>query len=172
MQTYFIPLLAALALPLAAQSSRVERPLSLEAGLFLPNYNRLGPDAGIYAAAGYAFPLRPDVTLVGQVRGAYQSVSQGGASGDGGFNPIPPGDLTVLSLFVNARYQPTGSRLFGGAGLGIGRANRVDADGHTGLLFALEGGYDLSKSVYVTARYEFAGADTLRAGYVGLGFRL
>lgn len=154
-----------------AQTSRIERPLSLEVGAFLPDNNRTDfpKDVGVYAALGYSFHRVKAVTLSAQVRGAYQLVTLGGGGDDG--SDDSSGDLTILSAFINARLQPSGAKAFAGLGLGVGRANVVDAKDHTGLLVAFEAGYDLSPRTYVVARYETSGPDTLCGATLGLGFR-
>ena len=164
-------LFAALATVASAQTPRVERPFRLELGAYFPDYRgaSFGNDLGVAASLGYAFARQGDVELIGSLRGATHIVTAG--RGSGSFDGPEDNDLSVSSAFVDARYAPVGSRLFGGFGLGLGRA-RIDGFGSTaGVLLAVEGGIDLSRSVYVAVRYGLAGPDVFRGATASVGFR-
>ena len=163
--------LAVLSRVASAQTSRVERPFRLELGAYFPDYQgaSFGNDLGVAASLGYAFARRGDLELIGSVRGAVHIVTAG--RGSGSFDGPADNDLSLSSAFVDARYAPVGSRLFGGFGLGVGRA-RIDGFGSvTGLLLAVEGGVDLSRSVYVAVRYGLAGPDVFRGATASVGLR-
>ena len=164
-------LFAALATGASAQTARVERPFRLELGAYFPDYRgaSFGNDLGVSAALGYAFARRGDVELIGSVRGAVHIVTAG--RGSGSYGGPEDNDLSLSSAFVDARYAPVGSHLFGGFGLGVGRARIDGFRSTTGVLLAVEGGVDLSRSVYVAVRYGLAGPDVFRGATASVGLR-
>ena len=164
-------LLAALSVGASAQTPRVERPIRLELGAYFPDYRgaSFGNDLGVAASVGYAFARRGDVEILGSLRGAVHVVTAG--RGSGSYGGPEDNDLTLSSAFVDARYAPVGSRLFGGLGLGVGRATVEGLGSTTGVLLAVEGGVDLSRSVYVAVRYGLAGPDVFRGATASVGFR-
>lgn len=162
-----LPLLAAFA---SAQSPRIVRPGYLELGGYFPNYRRadFGHDFGVAAGLGYAFAERGDFRLSGEVRGAVHIASLGrGASG----LSADETSLTLGTAAVGLRHRHHGTALFTGLALGVGVADLDGGDSRTEAIVAAEVGFDLTKSVYVAARYQHSSADTLRGATLGLGFR-
>ena len=163
--------LVLLAAGASAQSPRIDRPFRLELGAYFPDYRgaSFGNDLGVAASLGYAFARRGGVETIVSLRGAVHVANLGGGSLS--YRGPADGNLTLSSAFVDARYAPAGSRLFGGMGLGLGRANLEGLREVTGLLLAVEGGVDLSRSVYVAVRYGLAGPDVFRGATASVGFR-
>ena len=166
--------LALLATGASAQNARVEKPFRIEVGAFFPNYRgaSFGDDLGVAASLGYAFARKGNVEILGSLRSAYHLATLGGGGASGAGDGAEDNSLTLTSAFVDARYAPVGCRFFGGVGLGVGRAILDDSPDHTGLLLAAEGGYSLSRSVYVAVRYQHGGPDAFRGATASLGFRL
>lgn len=79
-----------------------------------------------------------------------------------------------MGLYTGAivlRHRYPKSPFFTGIGLGIGQADIQDHGNRSGAVFSLEAGYNLTKTVYVAARYQFSDQDALRGANLSLGFR-
>lgn len=155
-----LALTSALAAGASAQSStKIDKPLSAELGLYIPTFSGGSKDVGFDVGVGYDVYKMSDITLSGVLRYQLFSVSNT--------------DLSMYSYGVEANYRPKGAKYYGGVGI-LGATLSANGYNTTKGAYTLQAGYDITEKLSAFVRYQNTFDDRIKAYEgitVGVGYR-